>query len=375
MMTTTSSPDSDDAARFCKERLTLAREKRGLTKQQLADLCQVTRRTVTSWEMGAIEHPPVELLAKELQFPAEYFLSGDPPLIDDESVSFRALSSTTARQVRSVMASASLAVEFSDWIDQHYNLPASSFPDRSESSQVKATVAAEEMRAFWSLSPTPVKNMLALLERNGCRVFSLPAFDREVDALSFWREGVPFILLNTDRSGERMRFDLAHELGHLVLHRNQRLGRSRSIEQEAHEFAGALLIPADALYEQVVGQLRFDDLFKLKRYWRVSAMAMVERLWRLELISEWTRRQWIVELTQQGYRLGEPDGRQPESSRLLRQIFERSREDGWTLQRIAQALRIHPRELDSLVFGLALSAVDGEGISAPRLAGHLRRVQ
>jgi Zn-dependent peptidase ImmA (M78 family) len=151
-----------------------------------------------------------------------------------------------------------------------------------------------------------------------------------------------------------MRFDLAHELGHLLLHRQLRM-RSRDLEQQAHDFASSFLIPADALYAQVTGQLRFDDIFKLKKFWRVSAIAMLQRLWHLRIISEWHYRSWIIELSKRGYRTSEPDGIHPESSRLFRQLFDFSRRDGWSIGRIAEALRFPPGEIDSMVFGLAIA--------------------
>ena len=187
------------------------------------------------------------------------------------------------------------------------------------------------------------------------RIFSLPVADREVDAFSFWQEDRPFILLNTGKTAERMRFDLAHELGHLLMHRGINTQRSRAYEQQAQDFASSFLIPADALYAQVIGRLRLEDVFQLKRYWKVSAVAMVHRLWELSIISEWHYRTWMIDLSQRGYRSAEPDGIHPESSKLFKQLFQLTREDGWSSRRIASELSIPEDELDSMVFGLAIA--------------------
>ncbi|MHA6780054.1 helix-turn-helix domain-containing protein [Pseudonocardia saturnea] len=368
-------PGTDDSqADFSSERLTLAREKRKLTKQQLADRCNVSRRTVTAWERGEIESPPVALLAEKLDFPAEYFQAGDPALVDPEAVSFRALSSTTARQVHSAMATASLSIELSDWIEQHYRLPSVDFPP-DEDGDVRPVMSAEAMRRYWRIRPGPIQNMFKTLERRGVRIFSLPCGDREIDAFSFWREGKPYIFLNPDRSAERQRFDLAHELGHIVLHRGRQLSRSRAIEQQANDFASTFLVPADSLYQQVVGTLRYADIFKLKEHWRVSALAMVERLRRLDIITEWIHRRWIIELTQEGYRSNEPVGIDLESSQLLKEILEKAHEDGWTIARIAAALRINQGDLNDVIFGMGRAVIAGAGEAGPRRSGHLRRVQ
>ena len=346
----------DDGPSFNPTRLTLARERSGLTKQNLADQCNVSRRAVSSWEAGEVDNPPVGVIARVLGFSESFFYADDPVRIPRDGVTFRALSSMQARQLERVLAAASLAVEFSGWMDLHYTTPAPDLPDLSESRSLEPALAAESVRSMWSINHFPVKNMLLLLEKKGVRVFSLPVDDREVDAFALWHEDRPFIFLNTGRTAERMRFDLAHELGHLLLHRQTRL-RSRNIEQQAHDFASSLLIPADPLYAQVTGELRFDDVFKLKRYWKVSAVAMLQRLWHLRIISEWHYRTWIIKLSKRGYRTSEPDGGHPESSRLFRQLFNLARQDGRSIGNIAAALRIPESEIDSMVFGLAIAPV------------------
>ena len=87
------------------------------------------------------------------------------------------------------------------------------------------------------------KNMVHLFEAKGVRVFSLVEDTRTVDAFSVWRGTRPFAFLNTIKTGEHGRFDAAHELGHLVLHRHG--GPSgRRAEDEANRFASSFLMPA-----------------------------------------------------------------------------------------------------------------------------------
>jgi len=359
---------------FNPARLTLARERNGLTKQALSDHCDVTRRTVTAWEAGDVESPPVDLISRVLRFPESFFMRDDPPEVAPESVSFRALSSLPAWQVARVLAASALAVELSLWIDDRYNTPAVDLPDLSESQdhgaltlpdlrrpaeRIIPAVAAESLRSIWELHQKPVRKLLALLEKKGLRIFSLPVADRKVDAFSFWREERPFILLNTGKSAERIRFDLAHELAHILLHRGISTQRSRAHEQQAQDFAASFLMPADALFSQVIGSPTLDDVFTLKRFWRVSAVAMVQRLWALSIISEWHYRTWMIELSQRGFRSSEPDGIHPERSELLTQLFQLTREDGVSMRRIAQDLSIPEGELNGMVFGLALASAPG----------------
>jgi Zn-dependent peptidase ImmA (M78 family)/DNA-binding transcriptional regulator YiaG len=365
-----------DKRSFNPARLTLARERNGFTKQHFAALCEVSRRTVTAWESGEVDSPPLELIAKVLQFPESFFWADDPFLVIKDGVSFRALSTMTARQVDRVLAASALAVELSAWIDRRYKTPALRFPDLAENQdhvtpsgaedqgQLVPAVAAESVRYVWDLHQHPVRNLLPFLEGKGVHIFSLPVDDREVDAFSFWQEDRPFIFLNTGKSAERMRFDLAHELGHLLMHRGINTQLSRNYEQQAQDFAASFLIPADALYAQIVGPPRLDDIFKLKRFWKVSAVAMVHRLWTLSIISEWHYRTWIIELSQRGYRSSEPGGMHPEHSKLLKEVFQLAREDGLSSRRLASELSIPEGELDSMVFGLAIATAPANAPAA-----------
>jgi Zn-dependent peptidase ImmA (M78 family) len=92
------------------------------------------------------------------------------------------------------------------------------------------------------------------------RVFSIPADDRNVDAFSFWRANRPFIFVNTAKSAERVPFDLAHELGHVLLHRGWGRPRPPGYEHDADVFAANLLMPADAVYAHFIGRVRLDDV-------------------------------------------------------------------------------------------------------------------
>ncbi len=372
-----------DEESFNPSRLKIARERRGLTKQQLADLCGVSRRTVTAWETRETACPPVDVISGVLNFPRAFFFADDIESVDKAAVSFRALSTVSAYKVDRVLAMAKLATLISRWMDRHYKTPAPQVPDFTEAEpkyrgRGRATwpiAAAESLRAEWAIDPKPIKNMLGLLEGHGVRVFSLPASDREVDAFSYWESERPFIFLNVSRSAERMRFDLAHELGHLVLHKGVFTKRDRKYELEANDFASAFLVPEDSLRIQVAGRPTLDDLFLLRTHWRVSAVAMAYKLHQLGLISEWTHRTWMIELTKRGFRAGEPGGRDPEPSILLRQLFELARADGWTPRKIAADLSLPEDEINSIVFGLAVHALDGGGERKPAVTGHLRVVK
>jgi Zn-dependent peptidase ImmA (M78 family) len=122
-------------------------------------------------------------------------------------------------------------------------MPRRSSKDSADlSSETNPESAAEYVRDRWALGQQPIKNMIHLLESKGVRVFSIAVEAREVDAFSTWKGGVPFIFLNSYKSAERSRFDAAHELGHLILHRHGE-PQGRQAEIDANRFAAAFLMP------------------------------------------------------------------------------------------------------------------------------------
>jgi Zn-dependent peptidase ImmA (M78 family) len=201
--------------------------------------------------------------------------------------------------------------------------------------------------------------MVHLLEQHGVRVFSLAEECRQVDAFSVWRSGKPFVFLNTMKSGERSRFDAAHELGHLVLHRHGGPRGGREAEQEADSFASAFLMPRRSVLAVAPAFPSTASLVKLKKEWSVAASALARRLHDVGLLTDWHYRTLMIQMSSLGYRTTEPDPIQRETSQVLSKVFSSMRERGWTRARLAEELGVHTSDIDALVFGLAFVALSG----------------
>jgi Zn-dependent peptidase ImmA (M78 family) len=199
--------------------------------------------------------------------------------------------------------------------------------------------------------------MIHLLEAKGIRVFSLASDCINVDAFSMRYRGTPFVILNTTKSAERRRFDAAHELGHLILHSDNRTAYGREAEDEANAFASAFLMPRAGILAQLLSDATPDRVVHAKRKWKVSAMALTYRLHSLGLLSEWKYKNTAKRLSQLGYRRSEPGGIVYESSQLLGKVFAVLRRDGRTS--LANELDLTPDELNLYVFGLVPIAIEG----------------
>ncbi len=348
------------ARHFNPARLTLARKRRGLTRTKLAAAIGVDPRSVSAYEKGEFGPDDARLttLASALKFPVLFFFGDDLDEPTPDIASFRALSKMTAGQRDSALGAGAIALMLNGWIEARFELPAPDLPDLSREDDPEA--AARTLRQQWGLGELPVKNMVHLLEAKGVRVFSLSIDAAEVDAFSMWRQSTPFVFLNTKKSAEHSRFDAAHELGHLVLHRHGS-PQGREAEREANAFASAFLMPKASVLAYAPRMATLGHLVKLKKFWNVSVAALTYRLHAVGVLSDWHYQSLYIEMSSRGYRKSEPDPSQRETSQMLQKVFAALRDESISKGDIATELSVSAEELDQLVFGLALTGLSGGG--------------
>lgn len=308
---------------FTPSRLRLARQRLGWTLKRLAEASGVSTRTLTTYENSFNVEPTNEIvqrLATALRVQDGFFYRDAVDPVTTAAASFRKLSKTSALMRDAALASANLGIEFFEIMERKFGLPTPNIPGLTKH---LPETAAEIIRKLWNLGDKPIPNLLHLLEAKGVRVLSLSHEFDDIDAFCFSRDGQPYIFLNTSKSGERQRFDLAHELGHLVLHRDLEMtaAESKEREAEAHRFASSFLMPRTGVLAQGMSRASLERILKARSYWKTSAMATTYRLKELSLISDWQYRSICIELAEQGYRSSEPDGIIPESSLLLRKVL------------------------------------------------------
>lgn len=361
---------------FNMGRFDLARQRRGLTKRDLAHRLSVTDRTVSNWYNNQeIDERILEKAAEILDFPLNFFYGSDIEKIHAESVSFRALTKMTARKRDMAISQTILAEMISDWIDQNFELPLPNVPDlhelRSDFSGAvtnesidEATdnevnyyleysypeACADTVRKAWGLGELPIPNLIALLESKGIRVFSLTDEAQDVDACCRWTSGRPFIFLNTSRTAERCRFDLAHELGHLVMHKHGII-EGIHVEQEANAFASAFLMPRRSLLADPLKIPSLRSILSKKEIWQVSAAALTYRYNKLGIITDWNATSIYKQLAQRG-RNNEPNPIAHESSLLLDKVFQVLAQENFDLSKLTEDLCLNLVEINNLTFNL-----------------------
>ncbi len=336
---------------FTPKRLSLARKRRRLTKKGLAKALGVTPHTVLRYESGDIE-PPEEVAAKiarVLSFPVEFFYSDEVDEPAADAASFRSLTAISAKERDAALAAGSLAFALSDWIDHRFDLPGVDVIDLAGEDP---DIAARSLRQKWALGERPIKNMVHLLEAKGVRVFSLAENTRNVDAFSMWRADRPFIFLNMMKTPEHSRFDAAHELGHLVLHKHGG-PKGRKAEDQANRFASSFLMPAADVMAIVPRIHTINQIVEAKKRWAVSVLALIYRLHTVGVMSPWQYRMFCIQATDLGYRMAEPFGIAREQSVVWQKVLTALWRERVTKKEIAAALHVPSQEIENLLFGLA----------------------
>jgi Zn-dependent peptidase ImmA (M78 family)/transcriptional regulator with XRE-family HTH domain len=332
---------------FDAARLTLARERSGLTKRDLADRAGVTAAAITQFERRQSCPSPGTLsrLAAELGLPPAYFTTGRPVLpVAEENTHFRSPRTTRVYERRQARAAMSHLAETVRAIQTVVRLPPPRLPDLGPGPED----AARGLRTAWDLPPGPVHHLVRLLEANGA-VVSMARFGagERIDGFSCRPCGLdrPLICLSRDRGNPlRRRFSAAHELGHLLLH-DEAGGRQH--EHEANRFAAEFLTPAAEIADLLPARLDLARLLEIQRVWGVSIQALLRRSLELGRIDETLHRKGLATLTRLGWRRDEPSGDYPtEWPSVLTEAVELA---GLSEHTLAAGLRLPLTEIRELL--------------------------
>ncbi len=349
---------------FYGDKLRLARLLNGLTQQQLGDYISASRQFVHQLE-GGIRQPADDVLnelCETLCVKRSFFCEPVGNDVKFEQCHFRKRKTTPVSIANRVLAFSTIFEELVAYINERLELPPANFPaikhSVSEYSNSEIELAAEECRKIWGLGlTTPIAKMTRVLENAGVVITQFSGVSDKVDALSLNRK-FPIIVRNDAKESVcRMRFDLAHECGHFVLHDGVETG-DHITESEANKFASAFLFPRAAFLNEFKSskssQLDWALIYKLKIRWGMSAKAILFRAHYLDLISSQQYRTGNVHLSKTCQTKIEKhdDVILPETPELLTQAFNILKNQlGISFNHISDYLGIEPDML-SLITGI-----------------------
>ena len=218
---------------------------------------------------------------------------------------------------------------------------------------------AQECRSYWKLGRGPLENIVSILECNGIIVMRGNLQAEALDAFSEMdKKGCPYIFLGADKNiAVRSRFDASHELGHLILHKHidkNNISNNKDfklIENQAHYFAGAFMLPATE-FKNDLWAPTLNAFRSLKERWKVSISAMIKRSEQLNLIDRGQAKNLFINLSRRGWRRFEPQDETLliEHPVLIRSCFETLIKSGAiTKEKIVQEICLSINDIEELV--------------------------
>jgi Zn-dependent peptidase ImmA (M78 family)/transcriptional regulator with XRE-family HTH domain len=296
---------------FNPERLKEIRIVRKMNLPQLATKLGLTKQAVSKYELGK-SMPSSEIINKMLNVLgiSRNYLTKNSIEINgtNSSLFFRTASTTTETNRSFANIICKWCYEIVLGMNFFVNIPDVNFPNFNRGLTIPEKVAY--LRHFWNLGNTPIDNITSVLEANGIFVFIVNSSELYTDAYSKIINGIPIIILNEYKgTAVRWRFNLCHELGHLVLHNNLSATEfelnAERIEREASFFASCFLMPVESFGNSVV-TTRLEDFLELKKEWKVSIAAI---LYNCKYIGVIDNNKFIAlqkQLSKKGWRKNEP---------------------------------------------------------------------
>ncbi len=287
--------------------LVLARESRGMPQTELASRVGVSQGFISKGEAG-FGTPPSEMVGRigaVLGYPSSFFYQSEPLYGPNVYELFhRKRRSVPARKLSRVYALMNIRRIHISRLLRSIDIGSIDFwpLDPSQHRRGAADVA-QLVRASWSIPLGPIRNLITHIEEARGIVVPFDFETQQIDAVSQWPPNTPPILLVSNSCPtDRLRFTLAHEIGHVFMHQGM---ANSSPEAEANEFAAEFLMPQNEIGPHL-GGLSLESLVTLKQHWGVSMSALLKRATDLGCITQRHSRSLWAKLSRAGLRTHEP---------------------------------------------------------------------
>lgn len=290
--------------------LRLARQLRGFTQKKTAESMGLAQAVLSRLENGLIEPDAavIQRAGRVFELPEAFFESQDTiygPPVSVHTMLRGKKSEVTARDVDMITAELNIRLfHLRRFLENVDISPVNEIPrlDIEEAESVERIAAT--VRAHWKIPSGPIKNLTRLMERAGIVVGLSDFRGAAVSGVTFSAPGQPpIVLINKDHPADRLRFTLAHELGHLVMHRFPTPG----MENEANQFASAFLIPPHEIKDALRGRkITLALLASLKKEWRTSMQSILMAAHRARCLTDNQNRYLWQQLSSRGWRTREP---------------------------------------------------------------------
>jgi len=288
-------------------RIKLARKANEMSMRALAERIGISAMAISKYEQGLM-NPTSEVLirlANALSVKVEYFFRPSPEKVS--LVIYRKHASLQKKDQEAINA------QIQEWLERYLEIESFLNLEKQPFDLIKkfpintlddAEEAADSVRKKWELGFDPVDDLIDCLESRNIKIHQLDCTN-DFDACTFLHDHSPVIAINNNFPGDRQRFSIAHELGHIILD----VVDPGLVEKAANRFAGAFLFPKQAVFQELGNKrasISLEEIYLIKHKFGISMQAIIYRARDLGIISESLYQQIIKDFSVKGFRQHEP---------------------------------------------------------------------
>jgi Zn-dependent peptidase ImmA (M78 family) len=350
--------------KFNPAMLATAREAQFLSQAELADRIRTSQPLVGRWEAGSALPDTEQIAALSVALkvrPGLFFVDRPRRLASMSDYYHRALARARRKDVKAVHARCSILdiqIDRLLRLAEPINDQIPSFDPEEDPPERIAALTRQRM----SIGPGPIANLVEVIERHGAIIIDRDLEVPDVDAICRWVPELPkLFFLNGSKPPDRIRFSLAHELGHTVMHFDRDLDQ-KTAEDQANEFAAAFLMPAEDIRRDLRGKVTIADLAAIKRKWRVAMQAAAKRALSVGAIDK-SRYQWLfVQMSKNGWRKVEPIHIGGETPTTFVRLLRSHRDAGFSRSDLANLLFVEEDTIDKMLIDAEAPTFQRDGV-------------
>lgn len=287
--------------------ITLAREARGFTQQALAERINAQKSYVSKIEHGdlGVSEMMLRSISKATAYPVNFFFQtgGIMPV----NLCYRMRKKVPAKVITPIEAKINIVRNNIQFLTRSLGKQTPLIATYKITEDNNPQQIAAQVRQVLGIGKGVVQNLTAAIEKQGIAISSFGFGTERVDSRAILTDDqYPIIVLNKNLLGDRLRYSLAYELGHLVMHTYSNAPADREVNHEANLFAAELLMPAEEILKDFSEGVTLPVLANLKRKWKVSMISLLYRADDLGLLTPNQKRYLIQQFNQAKIRRREP---------------------------------------------------------------------
>ncbi len=290
------------------EKITLAREARGLTQKELSQRLDIVQGTLSKIEQGLQNASDdfLKKLSEILNFPISFF-SLSNKVHSPDVIYFRKRLTLPKKTTMKIEAKINVIRIVVERLLENVELVEPDIPSWDVQENGPPLMAAKFLRSKWKIPRGRIENLTSLLEQKGIIIIPLDFESSKIDGISMISERHhPIVFLNSLMPNDRQRLSLAHELGHLIMHFGKVVAFDRDLEKEAFEFASELLVPGQE-FGNLSSPIDLRFLANQKLYWKVSMASLLYKVKDLHMATDNQLRYLWSQMSTLGYKSAEPN--------------------------------------------------------------------